>query len=244
MRQFLLALLAVIPALAFASESDIPLDEAKVDLHNKASLQRGAQLFMNYCLGCHSLKYQRYNQTFEDLGIPEELGQKYLQFTGHKKGDLITNNMPAEEAGKWFGNPPPDLTNVIRVRGKDWVYTYLRSFYVDDSRPWGVNNVVFPNVGMPHVLQELQGVPTKAYEERMVDGEMKDVYVGLKSDGSGRLSPSEYDQATLDITNFLVYMAEPMKLEQRRIGWYVFGFLLVFTILAWLLKKEFWKDLK
>jgi len=178
------------------------------------------------------------------LGIPEEVGQKNLQFTGDKAGDLITNNMSPEKAGAWFGNPPPDLTNVARVRGPDWIYTYLRSFYRDDSRPFGVNNTVFPNVGMPHVLQELQGLPEKTYEERRIDGEMQKVYVGLKTDGKGRLTESEYDQAMLDLTSFLVYMGEPMKLEQRRMGWFVFGFLLVFTILAWLLKKEFWKDLK
>ena len=136
------------------------------------------------------------------------------------------------------------LTNVARVRGADWIYTYLRSFYKDESRPFGVNNAVFPNVGMPHVLEELQGLPEKTYEERMIDGEMKDVYVGIKTDGNGRLSESEYDQAMLDLTAFLVYTGEPMLLEQRRMGWFVFGFLLVFTILAWLLKKEFWKDLK
>ena len=240
MKKLLIALATLIPSLVFAAGPTVPLDEAKVDLHDKASLQRGAQLFMNYCLGCHSLEYARYNRMFEDLGIPEEVGQKNLQFTGDKAGDLITNNMSPEKAGAWFGNPPPDLTNVARVRGPDWIYTYLRSFYRDDSRPFGVNNTVFPNVGMPHVLQELQGLPEKTYEERRIDGEMQKVYVGLKTDGKGRLTESEYDQAMLDLTSFLVYMGEPMKLEQRRMGWFVF----VFTILAWLLKKEFWKDLK
>ena len=167
-----------------------------------------------------------------------------MQFTGDKVGDRITNNMSTESASNWFGTAAPDLTNVARVRGADWIYTYLRSFYKDDSRPFGVNNAVFPNVGMPHVLEELQGVPEKTYEERMIDGEMKEVYVGIQADGSGRLSASEYDQAALDLTSFLVYTGEPMLLEQRRIGWFVFGFLLIFTILAWFLKKEFWKDLK
>ncbi|AVJ55112.1 cytochrome c1 [Idiomarina sp. OT37-5b] len=244
MKKLLIALITLIPSLAFAAGPTVPLDEAKVDLHDKASLQRGAQLYMNYCLGCHSLEYARYNRMFNDLEIPEELGQKHLQFTGNKAGDLITINMSPDAAGNWFGNPPPDLTNVARVRGEDWIYTYLRSFYKDDSRPFGVNNTVFPNVGMPHVLEELQGLPEKTYEERRIDGEMKEVYVGIKTDGSGRLTESEYDQAMLDLTAFLVYMGEPMLLEQRRTGWFVFGFLLVFTILAWLLKKEFWRDLK
>lgn len=231
-------------AATMAADPTVPLDDANIDLHDKASLQRGAQLFMNYCLGCHSMQYQRYKRTFEDLEIPLDLGQENLQFTGDKVGDLITNNMPNETAGKWFGNPPPDLTLVARVRGADWLYTYFRSFYVDESRPFGVNNAVFPNVGMPHVLQELQGVPRKTMEERMIDGEMQEVYVGIKSDGSGIMSPDEYDQAMLDLTNFLVYTGEPMMLEQRALGWKVFGFLLVFTILAWLLKREFFRDVK
>lgn len=231
-------------AATLAAGPTVPLDKAEIDLHDKASLQRGAQLFMNYCLGCHSMQYQRYNRTFRDLEIPEELGVENLQFTGEKPGDLITNAMPTEAAGAWFGTAAPDLTLVARVRGADWLYTYFRSFYVDESRPFGVNNAVFPNVGMPHVLQELQGVPRKTHEKRMVDGEMKDVYVGIKSDGSGILSPAEYDQAMLDLTNFLVYTGEPMMLQQRRLGWYVFGFILVFTILAWLLKREYFRDLK
>ena len=244
MKKLLIALMTLVPSLVFAAGPTVPLDEAEVDLHDKASLQRGAQLYMNYCLGCHQLQYHRYNRTFEDLGIPQELGEENLQFTGQKAGDRITNNMSTEAASNWFGTAAPDLTNVARGRGADWIYTYLRSFYTDDSRPFGVNNAVFPNVGMPHVLQELQGVPEKTYEERMIDGKMKDVYVGIKTDGSGRLSESEYDQAALDLTSFLVYMGEPMLLEQRRIGWFVFGFLLIFTLLAWFLKKEFWKDLK
>lgn len=244
MKKLLIALITLIPSLVFAADPEVPLDKAEVDLHDKASLQRGAQLYMNYCLGCHQLEYHRYNRTFEDLGIPQELGEKHLQFTGDKAGDLITNNMNSDSAANWFGTAVPDLTNVARVRGADWIYTYLRSFYKDESRPFGVNNAVFPNVGMPHVLEELQGLPEKTYEERMIDGEMKDVYVGIKTDGNGRLSESEYDQAMLDLTAFLVYTGEPMLLEQRRMGWFVFGFLLVFTILAWLLKKEFWKDLK
>ena len=244
MKKLLIALMTLVPSLVFAAGPTVPLDEAEVDLHDKASLQRGAQLYMNYCLGCHQLQYHRYNRTFEDLGIPQELGEENLQFTGQKAGDRITNNMSTEAASNWFGTAAPDLTNVARVRGADWIYSYLRSFYTDDSRPFGVNNAVFPNVGMPHVLQELQGVPEKTYEERMIDGKMKDVYVGIKTDGSGRLSESEYDQAALDLTSFLVYMGEPMLLEQRRIGWFVFGFLLIFTLLAWFLKKEFWKDLK
>ncbi|MDX1705214.1 cytochrome c1 [Pseudidiomarina sp.] len=243
-RTCILAAASLWSVATLAAGPTIPLDEAKVNLHDKASLQRGAQLFMNYCLGCHQMQYQRYNRTFKDLEIPLELGVENLQFTGEKVGDLITNNMSADMAGNWFGTAAPDLTLVARVRGADWLYTYFRSFYADDSRPFGVNNSVFPNVGMPHVLQELQGVPRKTYESRMIDGEMQDVYVGIKTDGSGTLSPDEYDQAMLDLTNFLVYTGEPMLLQQRRLGWYVFGFLFVFTVFAYLLKREFFRDIK
>lgn len=243
-RTCILAAASLWSVAVLAAGPNIPLDEAKVDLHDKASLQRGAQLFMNYCLGCHQMQYQRYNRTFNDLEIPLQLGVENLQFTGEKVGDRITNNMSAEMAGSWFGTAAPDLTLVSRVRGADWLYTYFRAFYADDSRPFGVNNAVFPNVGMPHVLQELQGVPRKTYESRMIDGEMQDVYVGIKTDGSGTMSPDEYDQAMLDLTNFLVYTGEPMLLQQRRLGWYVFGFLFVFTVFAWLLKREFFRDIK
>lgn len=191
---------------------------------------------MNYCLGCHQLQYHRYNRTFEDLGIPQELGEKNLQFTGDKAGDRITNNMNPESAANWFGTAVPDLTNVARVRGADWIYTYLRSFYKDDSRPFGVNNAVFPNVGMPHVLQELQGLPEKTYEERLIDGEMEDVYVGIETDGGGRLSESEYDQAML--VNRFSGLYRRTYVIRTTSHWLVcFGFLLVFTILAWLLKR-------
>jgi ubiquinol-cytochrome c reductase cytochrome c1 subunit len=240
----LLAAVSVWSVATLAAGPTVPLDKAKVNLHDKESLQRGAQLFMNYCLGCHQMQYQRYNRTFRDLEIPEDIGVANLQFTGEKAGDLITNTMSAKQADAWFGTAAPDLTLVARVRGADWLYTYFRSFYVDESRPFGVNNTVFENVGMPHTLQELQGVPRKTYESRMIDGEMQDVYVGIKTDGSGMLTTEEFDTAMNDLTNFLVYTGEPMLLQQRRIGWYSFGFLLVFTILAWLLKREFFKDVK
>ena len=167
------------------------------------------------------MKYQRYQRSFTDLGIPDELGEQYLQFTGEKVSDYMTRAMPEDAAAQWFGAAPPDLTLVARVRGTDWIYTYLRAFYVDESRPFGVNNTVFPEVGMPHVLQPLQGTPTRTYEEQMVDGEMVKRYVGIKSDGTGSMSPDEYDQAVADIVNFLEYTGEPAKLESHKIGKWV-----------------------
>lgn len=227
---------------AMAAGPAVHLDKAPIDLTDKASLQNGARLFQNYCLGCHQMQYQRYSRTFSDLDIPEDVGVANLMFTGEKVGDHITNNMSAKDGEKWFGATPPDLTNVARVRGPDWLYTYLRSFYADPSRPFGVNNDVFPLVGMPHVLQELQGMPYKAYETRLVDGESKEVYVGLSTDGSGELNAEEYDRAVADLVNYLEYVGEPTKLEARALGTKVMVFLLIFFVLAYLLKKEYWKD--
>jgi ubiquinol-cytochrome c reductase cytochrome c1 subunit len=232
----------VASSFAMAAGSTIPLDKAPIDLSDKVSLQNGAKLFQNYCLGCHQMQYQRYARTFKDLDIPEDIGMANLMFTGKKVGDHITNNMATKDAEKWFGAAPPDLTNVARVRGPDWLYTYLRSFYADPSRPFGVNNAVFPSVGMPHVLQELQGTPAKTYETRLVDGESKQVYVGIKTDGSGELSTEEYDRAVADLVNYLEYVGEPTKLESRKLGVKVMVFLLIFFVLAYLLKKEYWKD--
>jgi ubiquinol-cytochrome c reductase cytochrome c1 subunit len=227
---------------AMAAGPAVPLDKAPIDLTDKASLQNGAKLFQNYCLGCHQMQYQRYSRTFRDLDIPEDVGMANLMFTGEKVGDHITNTMSNKDGEKWFGATPPDLTNVARVRGPDWLYTYLRSFYADPSRPFGVNNDVFPMVGMPHVLQELQGLPYKAYETRLVDGESKQVYVGIKTDGTGELSTEEYDRAIADLVNYLEYVGEPTKLESRELGVKVMVFLLIFFVLAYLLKKEYWRD--
>jgi ubiquinol-cytochrome c reductase cytochrome c1 subunit len=242
MKKLILVLAFLLPNAVFAASSGVHLDTANYDLTDKASLQNGAKLFQNYCLGCHQMQYQRYQRAFADLGIPVELGHENLQFTGEKPGEYIKNGMPSESAAKWFGAPPPDLTLVARVRGADWLYTYLRTFYVDESRPFGVNNLVFPEVGMPHVLQELQGVPRKTTEEHMVDGEMVERYVGIKSDGSGELSPEEYDNAVLDLVNYLVYTGEPSRLESESIGRWVLVFLLVFFVLIYLLKKDYWRD--
>ncbi|CAD5290620.1 cytochrome c1 [Alteromonas sp. KS69] len=242
MKKLMCFLAFFLPGVALAAGGSVHLDKAPIDLTDKASLQRGAQLFMNYCLGCHSMKYQRYQRTFADLGIPDELGQENLQFTGEKVADYITRAMPEDAAAGWFGAAPPDLTLVARVRGEDWIYTYLRSFYVDESRPFGVNNKVFPEVGMPHVLQPLQGTPTEMHEEVMVDGEMVEQYVGIKSDGTGSMSPDEYDQAVADIVNFLEYTGEPAKLDSHRIGKWVLIFIAVLFVFVYLLKKEYWRE--
>jgi ubiquinol-cytochrome c reductase cytochrome c1 subunit len=189
------------------------------------------------------MKYQRYQSTFQALDIPDEMGQEYLQFTGEKVADYITRAMPEDSAAVWFGAAPPDLTLVARVRGTDWLYTYLRTFYRDDSRPFGVNNLVFPEVGMPHVLEPLQGAPELSYEEAMVDGEMVKRYNGVKANGNGALSADEYDQAILDLVNFLEYTGEPTRLQSESIGKWVLVFIVVFGIFAYLLKKDYWREL-
>ncbi|WP_297894971.1 cytochrome c1 [Shewanella sp.] len=229
MKKLLIALVTLLPTLAMAASEHVHLEKANVDLHDKASLERGVDLFQHYCSGCHSTQYQRYERVATDIGISmDDMRNKYM-FTDAKIGELMQNAIPPKDAAKWFGATPPDLTLVARVRGEDWVYSYLKGFYKDPSRPFGVNNTVFPSVGMPHVLEELQGTPVK-----QEDGTV--VVTG------GKLNAEEYDQAVRDITGFLVYSAEPIKLERQAMGWWVLGFLFIFFIVAYLLKKEYWKD--
>jgi ubiquinol-cytochrome c reductase cytochrome c1 subunit len=230
MKKFILAILALLPMLAVASGGGKNYDHAGNDLADKASLKRGFESYINYCLGCHQLKYQRYNRTFADLGISDEDGLANYMYTGEKVGDHITNTMPAKEAAKWFGSTPPDLTLEARFRSPDYIYTYLRSFYVDEQRPFGVNNTVFKDVGMPHVLQGLQGVRTMGEDGHLTPAT------------GGSMSEQEYDTFVRDLTNFLEYTAEPNKLEREAMGYWVIGFLFIFLIFAYLLKVEYWKD--
>ncbi|MCC4799557.1 cytochrome c1 [Enterovibrio norvegicus] len=243
MKKWIVILFALLPSLALAAGAKVPLDAANNDLSDKASLQNGAKLFMNYCFGCHATQYQRYERIANDLDIPNNLMMENLVFDENAKiGDLVKNAIATDDAATFFGAPAPDLTLVARVRGTDWVYTYLRSFYADPSRPFGVNNVVFPSVGMPHVLEELQGTPVKQYKSVMVDGEMVDEFVGIESMGNGELSPDEFDEAVRDLVNFLEYSGEPNKLERQQMGYWVIGFLLIFLVLTIFLKKEYWRD--
>lgn len=231
MKKLLIAICALVPMLAFAAGPSIPLDSANNDLTDKESLKNGFKTYINYCLGCHQLQYQRYNRTFKDLGIEDADGIENYMYTGEKVGDHITNTMPTKEAAKWFGIAPPDLTLEARLRSPDWIYTYLRSFYMDDKRPFGVNNKVFKDVGMPHVLQDLQGVSS-------ID-EQGNISPAL----GGSLTTEEYDVVVRDLTNFLEYVGEPSKLERKSMGVKVLMFLFIFFIVAYLLKKEYWKDI-
>jgi ubiquinol-cytochrome c reductase cytochrome c1 subunit len=215
---------------SYAADGSFHLDNAKIDLDDQQSLQRGARNFINYCLNCHSANYMRYNR-LQDIGLSEDEIKKNLLFTADKSGELMNISMDNVEAKKWFGANPPNLTVTARSRGKDWIYTYLRTFYIDDSRELGWNNLVYPNAAMPHVLWELQG--TQVY---------KDNHLSLLK--AGVLSEQEYDQFVLDTTNYMVFMAEPAKLVRHKIGYFVLGFLVILLILVINLKREFWKDIK
>ncbi|MFQ5643234.1 MAG: cytochrome c1 [Thiogranum sp.] len=245
MKKYLLSvLLLVSPALALASAGGVHLDKANIEPTNQESLQRGAKIFVNYCMGCHSARYQRYNRLGRDLGISDEDVIENLMFTGEKIGDQMDIAMTKDMGKKWFGAAPPDLTLVARVRGTDWLYTYLRTFYQDDSRPFGVNNQVFSNVGMPNVLWELQGTQKAVYETVVDDeGHEHQVLEGLELEQAGSQTPAEFDRTVRDLVNFLAYMGEPIKQERQSLGIKVMLFLFVFFILAYLLKKEYWKDI-
>lgn len=217
------------------------LQHAGTDLGNRASLQRGAQLFMNYCAGCHSLKYLRYSRVAEDLGLSEEEVMTNLNLTGAAFGEHIISSMPAEQASKWFGQVPPDLTLVSRVRGSDWVYTYLKSFYLDDTRPLGWNNTLFPNASMPNPFWKQQGLQHAVFAEQdPATGEAAVERLEISSPGTQ--SPAEFDQTIRDLTAFLEYAGEPAVLKREGIGVWVLLFLSFLTLLAWLMKNEYWKD--
>ena len=225
---------------AFAAGGGATL-QAGNDLSDRASLQRGAQLYMNYCAGCHSLKYMRYSRMAEDLGLTEDEVMENLNFTGAKFGEQIQVALTPEHGTQWFGKMPPDLSVISRVRGSDWIYTYLKSFYLDESRPLGWNNKLFPNASMPNPLWELQGLQHAEFGP--VDPATGERHVeGLKVAQAGRQSAQEFDQTARDITNFLEYVGEPAALKRQSVGVWVILFLAALTFLAYLLKQEYWKD--
>jgi len=240
--------IVVLPTSVSASSGGVELKSADIDVHNQPSLQRGAKYFVNYCQGCHSLKFSRYNRVAADIGLTNAQVEDNLIFTRDengdptKVGDLMINALDQKGASKWFGAPPPDLSLVGRSRSADWIYTYLNSFYADPSRPMGVNNVVFPNVGMPHVLADLQGLATLHEAEKDEHGDAHHAAPTLSIETAGSLSQSEYEAVTRDITNFLVYVSEPAQLHRKGYGVWVLLFLGIFFIFAYLLKKEYWKD--
>jgi len=245
-KKVFVALLLMVPALAVASES-VRLDHAPIKETDLVSLQNGAHTYVNYCLGCHGASYMRYNR-LTDLGLTEQQIRDYLIFTDAKVGDLMKTAMDPKNAKEWFGAPPPDLSVVARSRasgagtGADWLYTYLRGFYRDPARPTGWNNTVFPNVGMPHVLYQLQGEQVLKTEERALPGGHKEKIQKLVVEKPGTMSPHEFDHMVADLVNFLTYMGEPVRKARVELGIYVMIFLGIAFVLAYALKKEYWKD--
>lgn len=238
-----LAAALLISASASAATGGSVLEQSGTDLDDRGSLQRGARLYMNYCSGCHSLKYLRYSRIAEDLGLTEEQVQKNLNFTGVAVGEQVHTAMPAALSTQWFGQAPPDLSLVARVRGSDWIYTYLKSFYLDESRPLGWNNQVFPNASMPNPLWQLQGLQHAEYGE--LDPALGERPVtALKVPQPGEQDQQAFNQTVRDITAFLEYAGEPAVLKRQSMGVWVVLFLALFTFLAWLLKTEYWRDVK
>lgn len=231
-------------APAWGATGSYQLQHYAPSLSNLSSLQRGAKYFVNYCMGCHSANYSRYNRLAADLGLTEDMVADNLLFTGDRIGNNMTIAMRSEDAQDWFNAIPPDLTLVARSRGVDWVYTYLKSFYLDDTRPSGVNNALFQHTAMPHVLWSLQGWQAAVFDPgRSGNGPAHHAIKSLELQTPGLLSEEQYDKAVGDITNFLYYLSEPIRLHRHWVGIGVLLFLLVFAIIAYFLKREYWKDI-
>jgi len=236
------SLIAMGAAAGVASaEEGEALPHSGADINDVESLQRGARNFMNYCSGCHSLKYVRYNRIAKDLEIPDaEL--RNLMFTSDKPFDTINSAMPADAEG-WFGKLPPDLSLMARARSVDYIYAFLKGFYVDKTRPWGTNNLILPGAAMPDVLADLQGLQKPVFKNEPDEhGSANMVLVGVESMTAGALKPEEYDRFVRDTANFLDYAGEPVKAKRQSLGIFVMLFLVVFFGFAYMLKKEYWKD--
>ncbi|MDD2684991.1 MAG: cytochrome c1 [Gallionella sp.] len=232
------ALLVMLPALAFGSGAEVHLDTAPVNLKDKVSLQRGAHLFTERCLACHAATSMRYNR-LNDIGMSDDQIKKDLQLPEDVKvGSTMQAAMDSNSAKMAYGVAPPDLSVIARSRSADWLYTYLRSFHVDANRPSGWNNTTFPNVGMPHVLADLQGEQHLKVENHEGHETKK-----LELATPGSMQPAEYDAAVGDLVNYLVFMSEPAKLVRHELGWIVLGFLSILFVLVYALKKEIWKDI-
>jgi ubiquinol-cytochrome c reductase cytochrome c1 subunit len=219
------------------------MQPANIDLSDKLSLQRGARVFVNYCVSCHSAAFMRYNRIAEDLDLSEESVQTNLMFTTDKIGDGMVVAMRPSDAESWFGAPPPDLSVVARARGSDWLYNFLLTFYVDEKKSTGVNNLFFKDTAMPHVLWELQGLQRAVYHTETTDsGQDVSMIDHLELVERGSLTENQYKRLVRDLVGFLVYVGEPAKLVRHRIGFWVIVFLAVFLVAAYLMKREYWKD--
>lgn len=252
LKKFIVSAFLLVPTFLFANTGSFPLDRAPDRSTNMAALQNGAKLFVNYCLNCHSASMMRYNR-LKDIGLTEDQIKNNLLFAGDKVGDLMKTTLTAKDASAWFGAVPPDLSVIARSRasgegsGADYLYTYLRSYYQNTARPTGWDNLVFPNVGMPHVLWELQGVRSAKFEEvKDPHDESKVVhkFAGFEQVTPGKLSAAEYDTAVADLVGYLEWMGEPAQGTRKRLGAWVLLFLGVFFVLTWRLNASFWKDVK
>ena len=235
--------LLLCPVSLAAAASSYPMESYQPSLSNLSSLQRGARYFVNYCMGCHSASYSRYNRIAQDLRLSEDMTLTNLLFTGDKIGDKMTIAMRHQDAQRWFNAIPPDLTLVARSRGVDWIFTYLKSFYLDETRPNGVNNALFQHTAMPHVLWRLQGWQEPVFADQESGEETHQSIQSLRLVSPGALSAEEYDKAVGDIVNFLHYLSEPIRLHRHWVGVGVILFLLVFMMIAHFLKREYWKDI-
>ena len=251
MKKILLTLIAALGLAtgAIASEQGIAWDKAPSSTNDLPSLQNGAKLFVNYCLNCHSAAFMRYNR-MRDIGLSEQQIKENLLFSTDRVGETMKAAIDPKQAKEWFGANPPDLTLIARSRsghggtGADYLYTYMRTFYRDPTRPTGWNNLLFPNVGMPHVLWQLQGEREPQYETHEEHGHEVKVFQSWKQVSPGAMSQAEYDQAVGDLVNFLQWMGEPAQNSRVRVGVWALLFLAVFTVLAWRMNAAYWKDAK
>lgn len=234
-------LLMMVP-ISVSATSGPKLMHMEVDLSDRTSLQRGAKTFVNYCLSCHSAAYMRYNRMGKDLGISEDVLKTNFMFGTDKVGDTMKIAMRESDADSFFGVVPPDLSVIARSRGADWLYSYFKTFYVDESRPFGVNNLTFKDVGMPHVFWQLQGSQRLTTTDHEEGTHHIPTYEDLELINHGSQTGDEYDQTVRDLVNFLVYLGEPIKLKRSKIGVWVMLYLFVFMIITYLLKKEYWRD--
>ncbi len=227
-----MGLLSISSTQVMAAGGGIHLDPVEIDLSDKASLQRGAKTFVNYCLSCHSASFMRYNRMAKDIGLTEQQVKDNLMFASDKFGDTMTIAMRSQDAKKWFGVVPPDLSVISRARGTAWLNTYLRSFYLDESKPMGTNNTVFKDVGMPHVLWQQQGYLSHDEESGH-----------LAHNSEGELSNYDYNTMVADLVNFLAYIGEPSKIQRLALGKWVLLYLFILFLVVYPMKKSFWKDI-
>jgi ubiquinol-cytochrome c reductase cytochrome c1 subunit len=213
------------------------VEHAGINNRDIASTQNGAKIFVNYCMSCHSASYMRYKRLAQDLDLDEDAVMENMVFSDANIGDTMTTSMPADQALKWFGKTPPDLSVIARSRGVDWLFTYMKSFYQDDSGGW--NNLALPNASMPHVMWQLQGIQKPVFEEH---GNLT-VIDHLVLDQPGMLTPEEYDETVRDLVTFLDYLGEPAKLKRKNVGIWVMMFLTIFAAMTYLLKAEYWRDI-